>query len=109
MKITHVSLQSKLDELLSFFHTYYSMKITRISLQSKLDEGYVSTVKSVHPTSIAVKHALFYRRIRVNIEISSSNFDCNETRVIFIGEDAYTMTSVHPTSFPQADSLPGFH
>src|SRR6218665_2013951 len=39
MKITLVSQQSKLDELIFFFfHTYDSMKITRVSLQSKLDE-----------------------------------------------------------------------
>ena len=37
MKITRVSLQSKLDELIFFFYTYSSMKITRVSLQSKLD------------------------------------------------------------------------
>src|SRR6218665_1260498 len=37
-KITRVSLQSKLDELLSFFYTYSSMKITPFLLQSKLDE-----------------------------------------------------------------------
>ena len=38
MKITRVSLQSKLDELLLFFHTYSAMKITRVSLQTRLDE-----------------------------------------------------------------------
>src|SRR6218665_2594157 len=38
MKITRVSLQSKLDELIFFLYMYCSMKITRVSLQSKLDE-----------------------------------------------------------------------
>src|SRR6218665_716182 len=77
------------------------MKITRVSLQSKLDEGYMSTVKSVHPVSIAVKHSLFYRRIRVDNYISSSNFDCNENGVIFIEEYVSIVRSVHPTSCPQ--------
>src|SRR6218665_2882270 len=85
------------------------MKITRVSLQSKLDEGYMSTVKSVHPVSIAVKHSLFYRRIRANNDISSSNFDCNENGVIIIEEYVSIVRSVHPTSCPQTDSLPAFH
>jgi len=38
MKITLVSQQSKLDELMSFFYAYSAMKLTRVSLQSKLDE-----------------------------------------------------------------------
>src|SRR6218665_2667623 len=71
MKITRVSLQSKLDELILFFHTYSSMKTTRVSLQSNLDEliqllhtlfSSIDTcvaMTSVHPASIAVKHASF--------------------------------------------------
>src|SRR6218665_258041 len=43
-------------------------------------------IKSVHPASIAVKHALFSSKIRINIDISPSDFNCNETRVIFIEE-----------------------
>src|SRR6218665_1878384 len=73
MKLTLVSQQSKLDELLLFFHAYSSMKITRVSLQSKLDE------------LIQLLHTLT-REIRVDNDISSSSFDCNETRVIFIEE-----------------------
>jgi len=38
MKITRVSMQSKLDELIFLFYTYSSMKITLFLLQSKLDE-----------------------------------------------------------------------
>src|SRR6218665_572257 len=40
MKITRVSLQSKLDSLIptQLLHTYLLMKITRDSLQSKRDE-----------------------------------------------------------------------
>ena len=95
-------------------------------------EGCVSSVKSVHPTSIAVKHALFsskntcqhwdqfiqlrlqgnaryfHRRIRVDNDISSSNFDCNENGVIFI-EYVSIVRSVHPTPCPQTDSSPAFH
>src|SRR6218665_3903003 len=52
-------------ELILFFHTYSSMKITRV---------------------------------RVDNEISSSNFECNENRIIFIGENVSTIGSVHPTS-----------
>src|SRR6218665_1924393 len=74
-KITRVSPQSKLDELLLFFHTYSPMKITRVSLQSKLDE----LMQLLHT---------FIREIRVDNDISSSSFDCNETRVIFIEEYA---------------------
>ena len=95
MKITRVSLQSKLDELMSLsthvsidennacllqskldaliqlLHTYLLMKITRVSLQSKLDE----------------LMSLSTRISRVNVcsnDISSSRFDCSESRVIFI-------------------------
>src|SRR6218665_2937009 len=99
MKITRVSLQSKLDELMSLsthvsidennacllqskldaliqlLHTYLLMKITRDSLQSKRDE------------LMSLLHTLT-REIRVDNDIISSSFDCNETRVIFIEEYA---------------------
>ena len=60
MKITRVSLQSKLDELMSLLHTYLLMKITCVAIES------------VHPGSIAVKHALFHRRKRVDNDIVHS-------------------------------------
>src|SRR6218665_1317920 len=42
---------------------------------------------SVHPASIAVNHALFSSiDTCVDNDISSSSFDCSETRVIFIEE-----------------------
>src|SRR6218665_1956928 len=98
MKITRVSLQSRLDELIQMQHTYLLMKIPHVSLQSKLDElmSLLHTyllikitcvaIESVHPGSIAVKQALFHRRIRIGLDndISSSSFDCNDTRIIFI-------------------------
>ncbi len=153
MKITRVSLQSKLDELISLFHTYLLMKITRVSLQSKLDELISMLTRILHPASIAVKHALFsstntcgtiksvhpasiavilalfssnntcvainqfiqlrlqwnsryfHRKIRVNNEISSSSFDCSETRVIFIEEYVSTLKSVHPASIAVKHAL----
>src|SRR6218665_31739 len=76
MKIPHVSLQSKLDELMSLLHRYLLMKITCVAIES------------VHPGSIAVKYALFHRRIRVDNDISSFSFNCSETRGIFIAEYA---------------------
>src|SRR6218665_730514 len=75
MKITRVSLQSKLDELIQLLHTYLLMKITRDSVQSKRDE------------LVSLLHTLT-REIRVDNNISSSSFDCNETRVIFVEEYA---------------------
>src|SRR6218665_2650498 len=95
-----VSLQSRLDELIQLLHTYLLMKSPHVSLQSKLDElmSLLQTsllmkitcvaIESVHPCSIAVKHALFHRRIRVDNDISSSSFDWCETRDIFIAEYA---------------------
>src|SRR6218665_1758369 len=85
-------------------------------------EEYVSTLIPVHPTSIAMKHALFsskntcgrikevhpapiavntryfLRRIRVNIEISSSSFDCSETRVILVEEYVWIIKISFPAS-----------
>ena len=155
MKITRVSLQSKLDELLSFFNTYYSMKIIEAGWASfflphvLFDENNAYSMKIIEAgwASIIFPHVFFdennacftaieawwtsfifpnvlddennafhcnrswmkdtcqqwnqfiqlrlkwntryfHWRIRVNFEISSSNFDCNETRVIFMGEYA---------------------
>src|SRR6218665_410666 len=51
----------------------------------------------------------FHRIIRVDNDISSSNFDCNENGVIFIEESVSIVRSVHPTSCPQTDSLPALH
>src|SRR6218665_1613755 len=97
MKITRVSPQSKLDELILFFHTYSSKKITRVSLQSKLDEliqllhTYLlmkitrDSLQSKLDELMSLLHTLT-REIRVDNDISSSSFDCNETRVIFIEE-----------------------
>src|SRR6218665_2465038 len=48
---------------------------------------------------------LCYVMIRVNSEISSSNFDCNETRVIFVEEYVSTLISVHPTSIAMKRAL----
>src|SRR6218665_3439921 len=99
MKITLVSQQSKLDELLLFFHTYYSMEITRVSLQSKLDELIQllhthlliritrDSLQSKLDELMSLLHTLT-RGIGVDNDISSSSFDCNETRVIFIAEYA---------------------
>src|SRR6218665_2590356 len=99
MKIMRVSLQSKLDELMSLsthvsidennasiiaveagstdviVYAYFAMKITRVSLQSKLDE-------------LIQLLLTLTREIRVDNDISSSSFDCSETRVIFIAEYA---------------------
>src|SRR6218665_25990 len=83
MKITRVSLQSKLDDFkvdtsfilphvlfdennrswMSFFHsfhTYYSMKITRVSLQSKLDEllSFFHTYYSIKITRVSLQSKL---------------------------------------------------
>ena len=90
-------------------------------------------IKSVHPTSIAMtlamKLALFWskntchqldqfiqlrlqwhlhyfnRRIRVDNKISSSNFACNEARVIFIEEYVSSVRSGHPTSLAMKPAL----
>src|SRR6218665_2455845 len=97
-----LSLQSKLDELISLLHTYRLIEITRVSLQSKLDKlsyssfylyeirvicsngfdeltalsnRYVRTIRAFHSTSIAMKFTLF-----------SSTDSCE------------TIRSVHPTS-----------
>src|SRR6218665_1913843 len=93
MKLTRVSLQSKLDELLLFFHTYSAMKITRVSLQSKRDE------------LMSLLHTLT-REIRVDNDISSSSFDCSETRIIFIAEYVSKFLSVHPASIAMIHTLP---
>src|SRR6218665_692171 len=54
---------------------------------------------TVQPASIAVKHTQFSSKLAVwKNKISSSSFDCNETRVVFIGEYVSTIISVHPTS-----------
>src|SRR6218665_3346044 len=63
MKITRVSsrlsLQSKLDELILFFHTYHLIKITSDSLHSKLNELITLLTSILHAASTALKHALF--------------------------------------------------
>src|SRR6218665_3859620 len=85
MKITRVLLQSKLDAMIQLLHTYLLMKITRDSLQSKRNE------------LMSLLYTLT-REIRVDNDIISSSFDCNETRVIFIEEHVSTLISVHPAS-----------
>src|SRR6218665_1157433 len=96
-KITRVSPQSKLDELLLFFHAYSSMKITRVSLQSKLDEliqllhTYLlmkitrDSLQSKRDELMSLLHTLT-RGIRVDNDISSSSFNCYDTHVIFVEE-----------------------
>src|SRR6218665_180892 len=82
------------------------MKITCVLLQSKLGEGYLSTVKSVHRASIAVKRALFFIKSYVwKNKISSSSFDCSDTRVIFIEGYVSTVKSVHQTSIAVKHAL----
>src|SRR6218665_2486767 len=70
-------------------YAYSPMKITRVSLQSKLDELISLLTRILHPASIAVKHALFSSsntcgRIKEVSTLKSSSFDCSETRTIFI-------------------------
>src|SRR6218665_3632833 len=92
MNITRVSLQSKLDELIQFLHTYLLMKITRVSLQSKLD-GLMS---------------LSTRISRVNVcsnDISSSSFDCSETRVILVEEYVWIIKISFPASIAVKQAL----
>src|SRR6218665_23529 len=95
MKIPHVSLQSKLDELMSLLHRYLLMQITCVAIES------------VHPGSIAVKHALFHRRIRVGLhnDISSFSFNCSETRVILVEEYVWIIKISFPASIAVKQAL----
>src|SRR6218665_1204547 len=69
------------------------MKITRVSLQSKLDE------------LMSLLHTLT-REIRVDNDISSSSFHCNDTRMTFIAEYVSTFQSVHLASIAMIHALP---
>src|SRR6218665_413918 len=98
-KITRVSLQSKVDELISMLTRILRRKITRVSPQSKLDE--LMSLLHTLTRGIRVDNDIssssfdcndraysryFRRRIRVDNDISSSSFHCNDTRIIFIAE-----------------------
>src|SRR6218665_1008421 len=62
-------------------------------------------IKEVHPASIAVKHALFSSKNTFNIEISSSSFDCSETRVIFVEEYVWIIKISFPASIAVKQAL----
>src|SRR6218665_3187689 len=86
MKITQISsLRSKLDEFIFFFRTYLLMKITRVSLQSKLDELIqLSTRRAYSPmkiTRISLQsklHELILLFARI-LRLKYSEFHCNRS------------------------------
>jgi len=71
MKLTRVSLQSNLDELIQLLHTLFSSIDTCVAMTSVHPASIAVkhvvfssidtcvAIESVHPASIAVKHALF--------------------------------------------------
>src|SRR6218665_1060800 len=96
------SLFSSMDTCVAIESVHPASIAVKHALYSSMDT--CVAIESVHPASIAMKHALyssnnkcqpfnqfiqlrlhyFHRRIRVDNDISSSSFDCNDTRVIFI-------------------------
>ena len=95
MKITCVSLQSKLDELISLLTRILHPASIAVKHALFSSSNTCGRMKKVHPASIAVKHALF-----------SSNNTCGRMkeahpasivvkRVIFIEGYASTVKSVH--------------
>src|SRR6218665_1212539 len=92
MKIMRVSLQSKLDELMSL-----STRIPRVNV--------CSNDISSSRFDCSESRVIFIAEYVWNNKRSSSSFDCGETRVIFFEEYVSTLKSVHPPSIAVKHAL----
>jgi len=97
----------------SFIEEYVSTLIpvhpTSIAMKHALfsSKNTCGRIKEVHPAPIAVKHALFPSsntcgRIK---EVSSSSFDCSETRVILVEEYVWIIKISFPASIAVKQAL----